>query len=399
MHRGLNQALASVLEATVPSTLKKPSVNPLERTIQLYDFEVWVADQLALANVADLDIVALNLALNQYIDVALPHYKNNPERLSIAFLVILELWMSIDRCVIEWEPKAQENFHQRFQPMSSSRFFCLTAVRWSAFPVSRRTLTVRHRGGRGRSAIFYSTTDQDSFANWFVDQSAPLQAMLRKMEEEAERATRKKEAEMEKLNTRYRSLKQQMDQAVCNKRQGVNDRGHKIIEHSGCPKCPKRKELKRMKYVPPELSNLISNLQSGSLPFERPLPAKKVTLRCVVFELRVSKQFAVWRDATSVVLSACSGGIKEKTDGKPWLISTYPNYKSRFSGSYAGRKLELAAYRTKYDSTCRAPVSQEDGIKPHSMSNYRIINKGHGQPILSFPIPRLPSAIFAISVL
>ena len=100
-----------------------------------------------------------------------------------------------------------------------------------------------------------------------------------------------------------------------------------------------------------------------------------MTLKCVVFELVVPKQFAVWRDATSVVLSACSGEINEKADGKPWLISSYPNYKPRFSGSYAGHKLELAAYRTKYDSTCKAPVSQKDGIKPHSMSNYRIINQ------------------------
>ena len=88
-----------------------------------------------------------------------------------------------------------------------------------------------------------------------------------------------------------------------------------------------------------------------------------------------------------MVLSACSGGIKEKTDGKPWLVSSYPNYKSRFSSSYAGHKLELAAYRTKYDSSYAAPVSHKDGIKPHSMSNYRIINQESWatNPFLSNP--------------
>jgi len=112
-----------------------------------------------------------------------------------------------------------------------------------------------------------------------------------------------------------------------------------------------------------------------------------VTLKCVVFELQVFRQFAVWRDATSVVLSACSGENKEKADGKPWLISSYPNYKSRFSGSYASHKLELAAYRTKYDSTYRAPVAHKDAIKPHSMSNYRIINQESWatNPFLSDP--------------
>ena len=112
-----------------------------------------------------------------------------------------------------------------------------------------------------------------------------------------------------------------------------------------------------------------------------------MTLKCVVFELRISKQFAVWRDATSVVLSACSGETKEKADGKPWLISSYPNYKSHYSDSYAGHKLELAAYRTTYDSTFRAPVSPKDGIKPHSMTNYQVIYQGSWatNPFLSHP--------------
>ena len=232
----------------VPPTLNRPSTNPLERTIQLYDFEVWVADQLPLA-VDYLDIAALSCTLNQYIDIALPHYKDNPERLSIAFLVILELWMSIDRCVIKWEPKLKE-----FSPEIPTNTLepLLLPFRSQMERLSRveAYLERRHRGGRNRSAIFYSTADQGSFANWFVDQSAPLRDMLRKMETEAERETRKKEEEMEKLNTRYRSVKQQMDAAVCNKRQRVNDRGLMIIEHFGCPKCPKRKELNRMKYVP-----------------------------------------------------------------------------------------------------------------------------------------------------
>jgi hypothetical protein len=371
---------------TVPITLSRPSANPLERTIQLYDFEVWVADQLPLALVDYLDIAALNCALNQYIDVALPHYKDNPERLSIAFLVILELWMSIDQCVIEWEPKLKE-----FSPEIPTNALepLLLPFRSQMERLSRveEYLERRHRGGRGRSAIFYSTTDQTSFANWFVDQSASLREMLRKMEEEAERETRKKEAEMETLNTRYRSVKQQMDAAVCNKRKSMDARGQMITEHFGCPKCPKRKELNRMKYVPSTCRIIIPNPAVRFTLFERPLPASKETVKCVVFELRVSKQFAVWRDATSVVLSACSGETKEKADGKPWLISSYPNYKGRFSGSYASHKLELAAYRTKYDATCKAPVLQKDGIKPHSMSNYRIINQESWatNPFLSDP--------------
>ena len=259
---------------TVPSTLNRPSANPLERTIQLYDFEVWVADQLPLAVLGYLDMVALNRALDQYIDVALSHYTGNPERLSIAFLVILELWMSIDRCVIEWEPKLKV-----FSPEIPTNTLesLLLPCRSQMERLSRveAYLELRHRGSRDCSAIFYSTTDQNSFANWYVDQSALLREMVRKMEEEAERETRKKEEEMEALNIQYRSVKQQMDAAVCNKRQGVNGRGQIVTVHFGCPKCTKRRELKRMKYDPSSCHTTISDLQSDSFLLNaRYLPTK-----------------------------------------------------------------------------------------------------------------------------
>jgi hypothetical protein len=97
---------------------------------------------------------------------------------------------------------------------------------------------------------------------------------------------------------------------------------------------------------------------------------------CVVFELRLPQEFASWRDATSAVLSAYSGGITEETDGNPWLLSKYPGYNDRFFSPYPGYKLELATYRAKYDTEYRPPFTRQDAIKPHSMSKYRVINSG-----------------------
>ena len=233
---------------TVPLTLDKLSSNPLERTIQLYDFEVWVADQLPTADIANLDMLALKRVLSRYIDIALPHYNGNPERLSIAFLVILELWMSIDRCAIEWQPRLKA-FSPEIPINALEPLFLPHRGQMERLCRVEAYLELRYRRGRNRSAVFYNTTDQDSFANWFVDQSASLKDILQKMEKEAERKTHEKEAELEKLNTKYRSLKQQMDAAICTKRQGVDHWGQTITVHSRCQKCPKRHELKGMKYV------------------------------------------------------------------------------------------------------------------------------------------------------
>ena len=110
--------------------------------------------------------------------------------------------------------------------------------------------------------------------------------------------------------------------------------------------------------------------------FEHPLPADNITRKCVVFELQTPHQFAVWRDATYTVLSACSGGVEGKKDGVPCLISSYPRYKSRFCRPYEDHKLELASHRTKYDSMRKPPLEHDTVITPHSMSKYRILKNG-----------------------
>ena len=97
---------------------------------------------------------------------------------------------------------------------------------------------------------------------------------------------------------------------------------------------------------------------------------------CVAFELRLPLEFSLWRDATTVVLSACAGGITEPMDGAPWLLSNYPGCKKWFINAYPGYKLALSAYRIKYDTSYRPPISREDAIKPHSMNNYRVFSEG-----------------------
>ena len=98
-----------------------------------------------------------------------------------------------------------------------------------------------------------------------------------------------------------------------------------------------------------------------------------MTDNCVVFELQLPRQFALWRDATAAVLSACSGGITQPMDGEPWLLSEYPGCKKWYTAAYPGCKLALAAYRTKYDADYRPPITRQDAIKPHSMSTYRVL--------------------------
>ncbi len=188
-------ASGSLIGPEIPPSLSKMSQGQLERTIQLYDFECWVADELRAIDLPQIDMIKLNKALNNYIDISLTHYKGNPERLSVAFLTILELWMFIDRKVIDWMPMLKQYspeipvtildplllpYRSQMERLAQVEFY----------------LEQRQREGGRKSAIFYDTKDRDSFVSWFVGQSASLQGTLQTMEREAIQQTHRKEVEM-----------------------------------------------------------------------------------------------------------------------------------------------------------------------------------------------------------
>ena len=85
--------------SALPPKLANISSVPLERTIHLYDFECWVAQRLPTVK-GDLIMPNLGAALTEYKCIALEHYSDDPERMSVAFLTIFEVWMTIDRMVI-----------------------------------------------------------------------------------------------------------------------------------------------------------------------------------------------------------------------------------------------------------------------------------------------------------
>jgi hypothetical protein len=358
--------------AIPPIPAKIPSAS-FDRTIHLYDFELWVADTFRVVGLHQIDAIKLNKALNDYITAALAHYSGNPERISVAFLTMLELWVFLDRQAIEWAPKLKD-----FSPEIPVHVFepLLLPLRSQMERLARVEvyLEQRHRESQGKSAILYDATDAESFVSLFVSQSTPLQALLQRMEHDEEHAILRKEQEMVKVNARYKAVKAEMDAAICTKSVYVKWNGRVATKHPRCRKCRKRQELYQIKYVhivfflPIWLTVIIR-----IAVFERILPADKITRKCVAFELQTPYEFAVWRDATYIVLQACSGKLGQINDrGSLSSITTYPGYKSYFSPAYAGRKLGLAApYHVRYSMTETPPLTLEMIIKSHSMSDHQ----------------------------
>jgi len=241
------RAPCSLIGLEIPSTLRRMYPAPLERTIQLYDFECWVADKLRAIDLPQIDMVKLNTALNDYIDVSLNHYKGNPERLSVAFLTILELWMFIDRKVIDWMPMLK-----RYSPEIPVNTLEPLLLPYRSQMERQAQVEIyleqRQREGSDKSAIFYDTKDCDSFVSWFVGQDTSLQGTLQRMEREEEQQICQKGVEMKAMNAQYRALMQEINATPCTAYMAAEN-NNIVKKHPPCPKCSKKKNLNRMECV------------------------------------------------------------------------------------------------------------------------------------------------------
>ena len=245
------------LNSALPPKLANISSVPLERTIHLYDFECWVAQQLAAPAVNEmlkleaalrLEVaLKLDVALTEYKCIALQHYKGDPERMSVALLTVLEIWVAVDRIITAWQPELLE-----YSPEIPEKVLeCLLLPRcdqMKRLSCVETYLTDRHRKSQGKSSIFYDTTDTNSFVNWFFNQSKSMQGLLRKMKDDADQQRTAKREEIEEINAKCQRLKCEIEEKTCNKFLGHGT----VWKHSpSCEKCKLEKELKTLRYVRP----------------------------------------------------------------------------------------------------------------------------------------------------
>ena len=226
-----------------PNLIDLPSA-PLERAIRLYDFERWVAQSNGFSGVKMLELTS---ALNGYTHAALSYYKGDPERLSVAFLTMVELWIGIDEKAIEWEP-----YLRNYTPeIPSDALEPLLLPRRDQMQRLGRIeiyLQKRHKAACNGSAIFYDTTDSASFANWFVNHSRSMGVTLQEMREEARKNEEEKLAEMARINDRYKDLRRRINAAVCTRRHVQTPRGWRS-EHPYCDKCNNERVLRSLSSV------------------------------------------------------------------------------------------------------------------------------------------------------
>ena len=212
--------------------------------LNLADFEDAIRDEFGLWTQAHLqDATALPLlrqTILDYYTIAFSAYKGNPENVSLMVLVILELWVALDKIVVtrcplllSYPPEIPEEIVQSL----------LLRKRQDLARVAPLVQYLRDRNGRSSRPSVFGEICEDSFAVKFFESSRELQAQKLNIESEANAMKKEKISELRQKNEECRWLREQAER-LSHDHPWVEPRGTRKGRRSGgywdksnCQKC------------------------------------------------------------------------------------------------------------------------------------------------------------------
>jgi hypothetical protein len=336
-----------------PALSSKQLPNPIQiqqKDISLFEFEYWVQEYLEKWSSSPSrkveDALGLVKVLSQYRTSASEHYKDNPERLSLMHLCIIELWMALDVIVSNWCPLLL-----RYSPEIPEDF--LDPLLLPYFDQVKRLHKVqdylkrRNKNAEKGWSVFNDINRPDSFANRYFDSSVGLSKLLQRIHSDAIRKRSQTLRRMEELNISYHRLMEKSNRLKCNHPHKQNT-PRQITKN--CEKCKIEQSARKLRI----------------LPFETPLPDSIHKAKAIVFELNCPQPFALWRDSImDILFPPQSSSNDHKVE--LYALNEYEPLRNYFKPPYSGFRTSLASSlkslaRSHYGKRRKLPAKEEEVI-------------------------------------
>jgi hypothetical protein len=362
--RTLTLACSARLDIHAPQL--PSSLNTDELDIGLVDLESWVEKQLPKWSQSSIrypesDCVAIASILGTYAQYGWDHYVKTPERFSVFWLTMIELWVALDKLVLKWDsllgsypPEIPHNLLNPLLLPSASQLKRLHTV--------QSYIRQRQDAARHGLSVFGGISSAHSFQNVYFMQSQKLQAEKNRIEkwgsEEKERTLQK----MKRANEQYESLMAQYRAASCDyitvrTRYGDDKQAHS--KH--CHRCAFQAEASRM----------------ATPRFEEPLPSEPLHANALVFELNCPTPFGVWREVTYQMLLRAFSHSQSSNHTVYRLKNYVPT--NQFHNSKERRisidSSAISIATSFLGKPCRLPATPERVIFPHG-GRYRLTDDG-----------------------
>jgi len=283
-----------------------------ELHLALADLESWVKNQLPgwmrSTQASDQVCQALRKLMQSYENAALPAYVSNPERLSLALLTIMDIWVSLDQYVIHLYPTLQD-YSPRLPSTALSPLLLATLSDMRRLQIIEMYLKQRQQLSNEKLPSVFADPAQGSFADRYYAQCEDMQRLKAKIvcdgtaKEVAKRQEWREKTDLYKTTTDQARRATHVWKWIWSVRQGryveVHDRE--------CAKCA----------LEDKASKLSISVNEPSLP------ADTMQAKAIVFELRCPQGFAAWRDATWSVINDLGHVARSTTDLAETTLRNY----------------------------------------------------------------------------
>ncbi|PHH83232.1 hypothetical protein CDD82_2843 [Ophiocordyceps australis] len=305
--------------------------------------EAWVAQHLESwiqAHMAEeFTPQAIYNRMKDYHKEAAEKYNGRPENMSKMFLVVLELWVALDRAAIhaipllrDYDPEVPIQVFQALLLASKSEMERLVGA--EVYIRGRYEYANKVR----RPSALYSYGEMESFQVRYFSQSTLHQNLKKRIENDATREREAKRREFEGLQKEYQELMAQYRQRTCDQVENENDGIVYFTHSSSCARCTFQKRA----------SDLTIWVH------EWPLSDKYIEAQATVFELSAPAAFLAWRDATVFFLDnvlECKNSTNSKPD-TPYPLRDY-NALLPYRSSEIKRRIHLVSNTKPHVATHR----------------------------------------------
>ncbi|KAJ6178702.1 hypothetical protein N7519_009163 [Penicillium mononematosum] len=311
MHPSPEQSKPEKFRPTHESNLNWGNGLPVPKLgsiMALSEFEQWVDEHLQSwfvnqpASKHESACCEIESITAQYLSMAQPKYYSNPQATSVMILVVLELWVVLDKMALQlcpllgkFSPGIPESF---LEPLLLPKIGQMERAR-----EVEHHIDVRHKEALKTNPSIFCDPTKNCFGVQYFDSSAEHQTLECKIQQDATQTRALKRVEWEILNAKYKR--------ICQRRDGLshfydyNRHGEYVHFNHRCEKCSLDKEAASI------------SIQVH----EWPLPTDLNERKTAVFELNIPIWFASWRNTTWKILHAVGrrGTVVADNNEMEWL--------------------------------------------------------------------------------
>lgn len=276
------------------------------------DLELWVQDYLSEWLSANIEYESTSSTLAKIINIysseASSVYIGKPEEISVMILVIMELWVALDKCAVRHFPLLCE-YDPQFPPELFEPILLSKQNQFERLFRIENYLSGRREGAISSAPnILQSHHSSMDFAVRYFDRSSEHKELRLKIENEARKKRSQKLSELSEKRQQYDSLMQQSSAMSC-QFVSQHQNGRQVPIHSdSCEKC-------KLKTRADQLTIEV---------FEYPLPSQDLEVKLIIFELAVPSVILDWRDATySILVDILTAEQSGKTQQNIYTLQDY----------------------------------------------------------------------------